>query len=205
MHMKKIAVFLLFGASVLFAACQAVFTYSPFSFLERDISTRPPAEQISRAVEALASGDADQMAEAYAIVEALLEDSDDPDLSLLAADLAFGASGMTEVFTSVLQDLDTITEGSTEELTEVLDSLDLDLIAEGAAHIQDAEAAGGEVSDTQYVIAGAALLTSAVELAGGFEEVGNLSEGDDGYQELQDAEAYFTAGGATDLLDMFDL
>ena len=61
------------------------------------------------------------------------------------------------------------------------------------------------MSDTQYVIAGAALLTAAVEKAGGFEEVGNLTEGDEGYQELQDAEAYLEAGGATDLLEMFEL
>ena len=98
-----------------------------------------------------------------------------------------------------------ITEGSTEELTAVLEDLDLELIAAGAAHVQAAEEAGGEVSDTQYVIAGAALLTSAVEKAGGFEEVGLLTEGDDGYEEFEDAEAYFTAGGATDLLAMFDL
>ena len=193
------------GVSILFVACQAVFTYSPFTFLQRDISTRPAAEQISRAWEALGSGDAAQMADAYAVVDALLETSDDPELFLLAADLAFGASGMTEVFTQALQDLDTITEGTTEELTAVLDSLDLDLIADGASHVQAAEDAGAEVSDTQYVIAGAALLTSAVELAGGFEQVGELTEGDPGYEEFQDAEAYFTAGGAADLLDMFEL
>jgi hypothetical protein len=205
MYMKKIIGILLLGVLILFVSCQAVFTYSPVTFLQRDISTRPAAEQISRARDVLGSGDVEQMEEAYAIVEALLETSDDPELSLLAADLAFGASGMTEVFTSALQDLDTITEGSSEELEEVLEDLDTELIAEGADHIQTAIDAGAEVSDTQYVIAGAALLTTAVELAGGFDEVGALTEGDPGFEEFQDAEAYFTAGGATDLLDMFEL
>ena len=80
-----------------------------------------------------------------------------------------------------------------------------DFITDGVSHVQAAVDAGVEVSDTQYVIAGAALLASAVEKAGGFGEVGVLTEGDEGYQEFQDAEEYFTAGGAADLLDMFDL
>ncbi|MBN1686595.1 MAG: hypothetical protein JW852_08055 [Spirochaetales bacterium] len=202
--MKRLSVLLFPVTVVLISACQAVFTYSPFSFLERDISTRPVVEQVARAREALSSGDTAQMAEAYAVVEALLETSDDPELYLLAADLAFGASGMTEVFTSALQDLDTITTGTPEDLQEVLDALDLDLISEGVTYVQAADAADAEVSDTQYIIAGAALLTSAVEQAGGFEELGNLTEGD-AYEDLQDARDFLEAGGATDLLDMFGL
>ena len=190
---------------LLVAGCQAVFTYSPFSFLQRDISTRPPAEQVARAREALGSGDKDQMADAYEVVVKLLETSDDPELYLLAADLAFGASGMTEVFTQALQDLDTISESSSEDLERVLDSLDPKLISEGVDYVRAAEKAGAEVSDTQYVIAGVALLTSAVDQAGGFDKVGDLTEGEDGYQEFQDAKAFLEAGGASDLLDMFEL
>ena len=192
-------------STLLLAGCQAVFTYSPFSFLQRDISTRPPAEQVARAREALGSGDKDQMADAYEVVVKLLETSDDPELYLLAADLAFGASGMTEVLTQALQDLDAIGESTPEDLKEVLDLLDLELISEGVAYVREAEDSGAEVSDTQYVIAGVALLTSAVEQAGGFDNVGDLTEGEDGYQELQDAKAFLEAGGASDLLDMFEL
>jgi hypothetical protein len=202
--MKKIFLLTVIASAVLFTACQAVFTYSPFTFLQRDISNRPAEVQVSRAREALGSGDTAQMAEAYEIIEKLLETEDDPELSLLAADLAFGASGMTEVFTSALQDMDTITESTPEDLQEVLENLNVDLISEGAGHIQTAVDAGAEVTDTQYIIAGAALFTSAVEKAGGFEQVGELVEGDDGYEELQDAEEYIKAGGATDLLSMFE-
>jgi len=112
---------------------------------------------------------------------------------------------MTEVFTSALQDMDTITESTPEDFEEVLKTLKVDLIAEGAAHVQAAVDADAEVTDTQYIIAGAALLTSAVEKAGGFEEVGELTEGDEGYEELKDAEEFLEAGGATDLLEMFEL
>ena len=42
--MKRLFVFQMLIAAVLFAACQAVFTYSPFTFLQRDITARPAAE-----------------------------------------------------------------------------------------------------------------------------------------------------------------
>ncbi len=203
--MRKKAFLAILIVSVLLSSCQAVFTYSPFTFLQRDISTRPVEVQVSRAREALGTGDRDQMAEAYAVVEELLKTNNDPELSLLAADLAFGASGMTEVFTSALQDMEAISEGTPQDLEAVLETLDVELIAEGAAHVQSAVDAGAEVTDTQYVIAGAALLSSAVEKAGGFEQVGNLTEGDDGYEELKDAEEFLTAGGADELFDMFEL
>jgi hypothetical protein len=139
------------------------------------------------------------MAEAYEIIEALLDTSDDPELYLLAADLAFGASGMTEVLTTAIMDLETVTQGTTEDLEAVLEILDVDLIAEGAAHIQAAVDAGAEVTDTQYIIAGVALFTSAVEKAGGIDQV------DDGYEEFQEAETFLEAGGAAGLLDMFEI
>jgi len=204
--MKRLFVLLLFVLlAALFTGCQAVFTYSPFTFLERDLSTRPAVEQVARARDALGSGDSAQMAEAYEAIQVLLETSDDPELYLLAADLAFGASGMTEVFASALQNLDTITESTPEDLEAVLDSLNVELITEGVSYVEAAIDAAAEVTDTQYIIAGAALLTSAVEKAGGFDEVGSLVEGDDGYQELQDAKEYLEAGGASDLLEMFEL
>jgi hypothetical protein len=124
---------------------------------------------------------------------------------LMAADLAFGASGMTEVFTAVLQDPDLLTGSSTEELTTVLESIKPSYIAAGAGHLQDAEAAEAEISDTQYIIAGAALLASAVEQAGSFEAASDPLPSDLWYQDIQDAEAFLTEGGATDLLAMFNL
>jgi len=62
--MKKITVVIVVFITIVFSGCQAVFTYSPFSFLQRDISSRPVEVQVSRAREALSSGDTEQMAEA---------------------------------------------------------------------------------------------------------------------------------------------
>ena len=190
---------------VIFSACQAVFTYSPFTFLQRDLASLPPEQQVTRAQEALRSGDADQMADAYEIVAAMLDSSEDPELDLLAADLAFGASGIMEVFTTVLQDPESISGATSDDLEEILASLNLDLISDGAGHVQDAVDAEGEVTEAQYILAASALIAGAAEKAGGFEEMATLTSGDPGYDDLQDAEAFLQAAEATDLLEMFSI
>ncbi|MBT3273786.1 MAG: hypothetical protein HN368_11555 [Spirochaetales bacterium] len=205
--MKRIIFAFLIGGFLTFSACQAVFTYSPFTFLQRDLASLPAEQQENRARDSLSSGNTSEMAEAYVAVIALLADNDDPDpdLVLLAADLAFGASGITDVFTSILQDPDSLTGAATEELTGLLELLDLDLIAEGAVHVQNAATADADIADTQYIIAAAALLAGAAEKAGSFEDLATLTAVDDGYDELQDAEAFLEAAGASDLLEMFSL
>ncbi len=205
MYMKRIILTSVLISTFVFSACQAVFTYSPLSFLQRDLAALPPAQQVTRATDALGSGDPSEMSEAYDIIVGMLESSDDPALDLLAADLAFGASGMTDVITSVLQDPESLSGGSTEDLTALLDTLDTDLIAEGVSHVQEAVAEGGTVSDTQYIVAGAALLASAVEAAGSFEAIVDSVPTDSWYQDVQDAEAFLAEGGAIDLLSLFNL
>lgn len=181
-------------------SCQAIFTFSPFSFLQRDIADLPPEQQINWANDALASGDTTLMLEAYDAILALLAEGDDPALSLLAADLAFGGSGITDVFTGLLSDPENV---APDDLLALLDALDVDLISDGAAHIQDAEDGGATVTDDQYVIAGAALLASAAEAAGGFDALDSLTPGDPGYDDYQDAQDFLDAGGAVDFLDLF--
>jgi hypothetical protein len=194
------------AGALIFSGCQAVFTYSPLEFLQRDMAALPEAQQVTRAEDALGSGDVAEMGDAYDTIALLLVEPHEPELDLLAADLAFGASGMTEVITSVLQDPEALSGGATEALTAILDTLDTDLIAEGVTHVQEAAAGGAEISESQYVVAGAALLASAVEAAGSFEAIADPAEDDPWYQDVQDAEAFFAAGGVTDdLLSMFNL
>ena len=65
---------------IIFSGCQAVFTFSPFSAFQRDPAKLPPEQQIAWAEGALASGDTASMAEAYALLDALLEsDPDNPE------------------------------------------------------------------------------------------------------------------------------
>ncbi len=205
------------GVLIVFTACQAVFTYSPVTFLQRDLSFSNLTEdqKIEKAQEILINGSVEDMQSAYDEINAAIEAGDEtPETALLAADLAFGASGVTEVFTGILANTDAISEGSTEEIEALLDELsadDLTLISEGATHVQDAVAAieSGdstvEVTDTQYIVAGASLIASAAEQAGGFDQLEGLSSGDDGYDEYQDAQDFLSSGGIDDLLSQFGL
>lgn len=195
------------GVSLVLSACQAVFTYSPFSFLQRDLASLPPEQQVTRAQDALSTGDTDSIAAAYIAITDILEatDTPDPELSLLAADLAFAASGMTDVFTQVLQDPESLAGATSEDFTDTLESLDIELIAEGATHVKTAMEADAEVSSTQYVIAGLARLASAVEQAGSFDDVVGPEPTDAWYEDMQDAESFLTLSGAPALLEMFNL
>ena len=200
-------IILIVALGFVLGACQAVFTYSPFTSLQRDIGSLSSEQKVKRAEDALGTGDVAQIGEAYEVIAAILEASDtpDPELTLLAADLAFAGSGVSEVLTSVLQDPEALSGAPTEDLIAMLDALDVALIAEGATHIQNAVAADAEVSSTQYVIAGASLLASAVEQAGSFEAVVDPLPTDAWYQDVLDAERFLTEGGAADLLEMFNL
>jgi hypothetical protein len=203
--MKGILFACVLSIFLVLCACQAVFTYSPLSFLQRDIDSLPVEQRIERAQSALGSGDPSQMLEAYNAIVALLQSNDDPELSLLAADLAFGASGMVQIYTSLLQNPDYVTEATPEDLADFLDDIDVGLVEEGAGHIQDAASGDAEISDTQYIIAGVALIAGAAGIAGSFDAIDNPAPADPWYQDVQDAEAFLAQAGASDLLDMFGL
>jgi hypothetical protein len=151
--------------TVVLSGCQDIFTFSPFSELGRDPSTLSKDQQINYATNALASGDPDEMAEAYELIADLLEDDpDNGELHLLAAELAIGASGLGEIGSSVAG-------GDSESYDDFLDGLDQDLLDVVAGHIEAAEDAGEEISDSQYVNAGTAIIASEAIDAGGFDNI----------------------------------
>ena len=201
----KLSIGLAILALVVLTGCQAVFTYSPLAAFQRDLTDLTEEQQATYAETALSSGDTEAIAEAYETIAETLASQDEPDpaLSVLAAELAFGASGVTDVFTEILADPEALAVGGAESLDEVLENLDLDLISEGAEHLVNAaEAEDGEVeiTDTQYAIAGAVLIAGAAEEAGGFENLESLEPGDAGYEEYQDAQEFLELGGVEDLL-----
>ena len=135
--------------SLLLAGCQELFTYSLFQGLQRDPSDLPPEQQISYAQSALAAGDIDAMADIYDEIVALA--ADDPDLYLLAADLAMGASGITGVISDVLSD------PAAFDYTTDLANVDLVMLANVADNVLAAEVAGvAGITDEQYVTAAGA-------------------------------------------------
>lgn len=194
------------GLTAGLTGCQAVFTYSPFTFLQRDFSDLSTEQKVTHAREVLETGETTEIAAAYEAVDALINPEDpDPELSVLAADLAFGASGVTEVLSGVLEDPEALVSGDPTELEALINELDLELVQEGAEHIRNAAAdteVGTTIDDSQYALTGATMVMVAAEEAGGFENLADLSPGDAGYDTYQDAEVFLELGNVSDLMGL---
>lgn len=98
--------------TVLFAlgACQAIFTYTPLTSFQRSPATMTPAEQLTYAQDALASGDKTAMTTAYDAIK----DSTSPTVSYTAAQLAVEISGVPALIVSAISDPSTLSGGATD-------------------------------------------------------------------------------------------
>ena len=190
---------------LVFISCQAVFTYSPVVFMERSLANLSDEQQVERAEDVLVSGDAGAIADAYTAIAAQIEAGDaTPELSLLAADLAFAASGINDVVANVLGDAELLSSATADDVETLLADLDLSMIDAGADYVRSAsEVEGAVISDTQYIIAGATLMMSAAEEAGGFEIFETEpAVGDAGYDDFTDAMEFLSAAGIEDFSDL---
>lgn len=158
---------LILTVMILAAGCEAFFTFNVFSGLQRDPASLPPEQQVRYAEEALAGGDTEAMQAAFPLIAAQAADNpDDPELQLLAADLAIGASGVNDLIADF--DPDTATA---DDLNDALSSVDTETLGEVAGYVQGAEDAGGTPSDAQYANAAAAIVINKAEAEGGFENI----------------------------------
>lgn len=192
--MKKLSIFLgiitLFGILV---SCQQVFTYSPLSWAQRDPSTLPPKQKIAYAEGVLSSGDTAAIAKAYNLINDLtIANPNDVELQLLAADLAIGGSGISDVIDNV--DLTTLDSGSIET---ILTGIDLGMVSASADHIVAAEALDpSAISPVQYLNTGIILLSKAAnEAVGGFSALSTLTSSDAGWATLVQANSFIISGG----------
>lgn len=168
------------AVSLIILGCEQVFSTNLFTGLERDPSKLSLDQQIVYAQNALASGDPDKMAKAYDALSDSIEGTDDPELNLLAADLALGASELSSVFDDIagialgddtdLSSQDDLAAG----LDGTLGSVDYSYVAEAQAQIDAAVANGGEVSEEQYLLVTMGLIMQAASGAG---SVSNLDDG----------------------------
>ncbi|MCK5153057.1 MAG: hypothetical protein KAQ93_01745 [Spirochaetales bacterium] len=191
--MKKISILIMVLAILfVYTSCQQIFTYSALEWAQRDPSDLPPAQQISYAESILSSGDTEAMADAYAVIDDLLEDDpDNVDLQLLAADLAIGGSGITDAIADLdLENLDTSVE-------DILAGIDLDLVAASAEHVEAAAALDpNAVSPEQYLNTGLILLAQAAdEAVDGFGDLSTINTGDLGWDTLVKANNFINLGG----------
>ncbi len=170
MNPKKWAFFPLLGIAFIllsFSGCEAVFTFSPLSLIpgvQRSIDDLPAGQQVAYAESLLASGaSAEDLAAAYAAIAEIA--GTDPELNLLAADLALGASGLNEAINDMITGLGSGDfDFSTIEETISSDTFTTN-IQNAGDHILTAldSDPDADVSDTQYIVAGAALVLAAIE------------------------------------------
>ncbi len=170
--------------AVMLSSCQAVFTFSPLASFQRNPATMTAAQQITYAQQALATGDPSTMKAAYDAIKS----STDPEVNLLAGQLAFGASGATDALTQALADV--ASGGSLPSINTVLQNVDITLATAGAVNIQNASSGGATVTDSQYAIASAAYIVVAAQQAGGFSQLASLTSATQpAYNNLQSAKS----------------
>ena len=196
--MKNIKFIILALITILiYTSCQQIFTYSALEWAQRDPASLPPAQQIAYAESILSSGDTASMADAYAVIDNLLnDDPNNVDLQLLAADLAIGGSGITDAIANLdLDNLDTSVE-------TILAGIDLDLVAASADHIIAAEDLDPTaISTEQYLNTGLILLAQAADEAGGFGNLNaptigaSLNAPEAGYSTFVQANDFIINGG----------
>jgi hypothetical protein len=152
---------------LLLAGCEAIFTASLLSFLQRDPSKLSPEQQVTWAEQALASGDPEAMAEAYELVK------NDPDNTLLAARLALELSGVGDVLSAMLQDLDTVVAldqaGLQAYLGGFVSGVDATYAAAAGTHYTAVLAADpSELFGQDMVLGALALAFAEADAGGGF-------------------------------------
>jgi len=106
---------LTFAALFSLAACQALFTYTPLTGLQRSPATMTPAQQITYAQDALASGDKAAMTTAYDAIK----DDTSTTASYTAAQLAVEISGVPALLVKAISD-PSFSSGGTADVTSFL-------------------------------------------------------------------------------------
>jgi hypothetical protein len=159
------------------SGCEALFTTSPLSFLQRDPSKLSDDQKISWAEAAWASGDEEAMADAYAAIADLATGSSDPELTYLAANLALELSGVPGIVDSILADVENIVV-DTAFLDTVLSSVDGGYVSAAATFFQDTMTNGPDALTGTDLIMGTLCLIYDAAVAGGDTSIGDLTSAD---------------------------
>ena len=181
---------------LLFIGCQDIFTQSAFTWAAQDPADMSGDQLEAYAEDVVKSGDTDAMAETFDALEPTLPAAaeDDPELYLLASDLAMGGSGLSEALSEVFQageDTELVFE---DVLNDVISGLDAVYLQDSIDIFADvATAAGGdpsiEIEDSQYVNAA---IAQAILI---YEDIGAYGTPDPADPRVIQAEAWAAAGG----------
>jgi len=150
---------------LILAGCQAIFTYSPLSFLQRDPANLPLDQKIAWAENALASGDPEAMATAYDAIK------DESGVDYLAANLALELSGVPQLLFEVMEG--DVAIDNQIDLENFLQQLDSSYLSAAGDHYNDTLSNDPDsLTGTDYILGAASLLFKATELNGGSMGVG---------------------------------
>ncbi len=168
---KAAGIFTLLILLLFMWGCQAIFTYSPLSIFQRDPSTLSAGAQKTYAEDALASGDSEAIAKAYSSITALLaKNPEDPELNLLAAKLGVEVSGVPELIDQIVQGkLDLSGSSAVSDVSDFINSSGVDpsVMVQAGEYYRAADANGGELSSTDYIMGSLGILLGAAQDSGG--------------------------------------
>ena len=159
--MKKISIIIIVVAAfLLLSSCQQIFTYSALeSWAQRDPSGLSDEQQVAYAESALASGDSEAIAAAYLAIAG----SDDPDTNLLASELAFAGSGVSDA----IGDAAALLESGEGDFMELLTDLDGDMLIAAAEEFESAIVSGEvEPTEDQYMNAAVSVVLGDLQTDG---------------------------------------
>lgn len=158
--------------TVLFAlgACQAMFTYTPLTSLQRSPATMTPAEQITYAQDALASGDTAAMKTAYEAIK----DQTGTTASYTAAQLAVEISGVPQLIVSAISDPSIISGGATDVNSYLAAHPDIQPDYLIAAALKLDSMPNSDLTPMDYVYGGLGLVLDAATQTNGTIDVTNL-------------------------------
>ena len=146
------------AALVLLAGCQAMFTYSPLSGLQRPPSSLTPAQRLTYAQDALASGNTADMKAAY---DAIKNDTSSA-AQYTTAQLGIQLSGVPQVLIQIATDPSTVTSQLNTVDQFITDhNLQPSYIIAAAGQLSAAAAAGAALTTMDYAMGAMGLLLAA--------------------------------------------
>ena len=193
------------------SSCYNVFTTSVFEDVPVDMAAMTDAQAVSYAEDLLATGDADQLAEAYGEIAGIITEQgidlssteltdEQIELVELAANLAVGSSGIGDAITGALDTFANMNEETNieEEVNNILESLDTTNLDSAVGYFEtiianaDPESEEPPLTDEQYLNAAAAQLLVVIDDAGGVDNLGAVDPED---PDLAQALDWAIAGG----------
>ena len=154
--------------------CEAIFTYTPLSLLQRPPSSLPLEQRLEYAQNALASGDKTVMAAALLAIQ----DDPSPEAQYTAAQLGIEISGVPQLFLDAVNGTVTISSGDPSSIIAFLTDhpeVQPDFLIAAAARFDAADPLTLQPMDFVYGALGLAL--NAAKQTDGTYDFGNLDAG----------------------------